>query len=158
METDNETGIISIHTYRFPNDTSFYLNTFRCVLAHLRWKLKWDFLIACCPLSICLLTFHIFMFFSRSTGPILTKIWYITSLSEGNLWVFFQMKDRAFLKRGYHNEIAKIHILVWRRSKVSFHINDCFILNSYKGPSNCHKGNKESFHRSLIQHYGQQYL
>ena len=51
-------------------------------LAHLSWKLKWAFLIACrsssvCPsvrpsvcLSVRLLTFHIFNFFSRTTGPI----------------------------------------------------------------------------------------
>ena len=115
-----------------------------------------DRLLSIVHLSVNLLHFHLLL---QVNWTNFNQDLVYKSLSEGNLWVFFfQMKDRAILKRGYHNEIAKIHILVWRRSKVSFHINDCFILNSYKGPSNCHKGNKESFHRSLIQHYGQQYL
>jgi hypothetical protein len=36
------------------------------VFAHLRWKLKWAFLIACCPPSVSLLHFYIFDFFSRT--------------------------------------------------------------------------------------------
>jgi hypothetical protein len=52
-------------------------------LAHLSWKLKWAFLIAFCPSSVrpsvrpsdvCLLDFYIFNFFSRTAGPILTKV------------------------------------------------------------------------------------
>jgi hypothetical protein len=50
-------------------------------LAHLSWKLKWAFLIACClsyrlsvlP-SVCLLDFYIFNFSSRTAWPILTKV------------------------------------------------------------------------------------
>ena len=41
-------------------------------LAHLSWKLKWAFLIAFHPSSVCL--FPIFDFFSRTTGPISTKL------------------------------------------------------------------------------------
>jgi hypothetical protein len=48
-------------------------------LAHLSWKLKWAFLItfspsSVCPSDICLLDFYIFNFFSRTAGPILTKV------------------------------------------------------------------------------------
>jgi hypothetical protein len=43
-------------------------------LAHLSWKLKWAILIARCP-SVCLsVNFYIFDFFSRTTGPILTRL------------------------------------------------------------------------------------
>jgi hypothetical protein len=59
---------------------NFYL-----LLAHLSWKLKWAFLIAFCMSSVCpsvwrlmsevcLLDFYIFNFFSRTAGPILTKV------------------------------------------------------------------------------------
>jgi hypothetical protein len=48
-------------------------------LAHLSWKLKWAILIARCPSSVCpsvrpSVNFYIFDFFSRTTGPILTKL------------------------------------------------------------------------------------
>ena len=43
-------------------------------LAHLSLKLKWGFLMACC-LFVCLFVFfHISIFFSRTTGPISTKL------------------------------------------------------------------------------------
>jgi hypothetical protein len=47
-------------------------------LAHLGWKLKWAFLIACCPAFVCLAVclsvhFNIFDFFSENTAPILTN-------------------------------------------------------------------------------------
>ena len=53
------------------------------VLAHLSRRLKWSFLIKICPLSVIVVvvvvvvvvaTFHIFIFFSRTTGPISTKL------------------------------------------------------------------------------------
>ena len=77
-------------------------------LAYLSWKLKWAFLINCCP-SICLWTFHIFIFFSRTTGTISAK------LSTKHPWlvrihVYTNKGPRPFLK-GDNNEIAKIH---WR--------------------------------------------
>jgi hypothetical protein len=48
-------------------------------LAHLGWKRNWAFLIARCPASVCLsvlpsVNFYIFDFFSRTTGPILTRV------------------------------------------------------------------------------------
>ena len=43
------------------------------VLAHLSWILKWAFLITCRPASVRLLTFHIFDFFSITTGPTSTE-------------------------------------------------------------------------------------
>ena len=79
------------------------------LLAHLSWKLKWAFLIACCPSSVRpsvrLLTFHIFIFFSRTTGPISTKLgtkhpWMMGITVCSNKW---------HLPRGDSYEIAKIH-------------------------------------------------
>jgi hypothetical protein len=44
-------------------------------LAHLSWKLKWAILIAFCLSSVFLyVNFYIFDLFSRTTGPILTKL------------------------------------------------------------------------------------
>ena len=53
------------------------------LLAHLSQRLKWAFLINICPSlsSSLLLTFHIFIFFFRTTGPISTK------LDTKHLWV-----------------------------------------------------------------------
>ena len=45
-----------------------------CFSAHLTWKLKWVFLITFCPSSACLLTFHIFILFTRITEPILIQL------------------------------------------------------------------------------------
>jgi hypothetical protein len=67
----------------------FYASFFS--LAHLSWKLKWAFLIAFCPSSFCpsvspsvrldirlsvrlSVNFYIFDFFSRTTGPILSRL------------------------------------------------------------------------------------
>ena len=38
-------------------------------LAHVNRKFKWAILIAFCTLSVCLLNFHIFDFFSKTAGP-----------------------------------------------------------------------------------------
>jgi hypothetical protein len=57
---------------------------FSHILAHLSWKLKWTFLIAYCPSSVCLSVwrlasdvslsdFYIFDFFSRTAGPFVIK-------------------------------------------------------------------------------------
>ena len=47
-------------------------------LAHLCWNLKWAFLITRWTLSVrlcvCLYFFHFFIFFSRTTGPVSTKL------------------------------------------------------------------------------------
>jgi hypothetical protein len=47
--------------------------------AHLSWRLKWAFLITRCLASVCLsvcpsVNFYILDFFSRTTGPILTRL------------------------------------------------------------------------------------
>ena len=91
------------------------------LLAHLRWKLKWAFLIAWLASSVCLSvrlsvrlwTFHIFDFFSRTTGPISTK------LGTKHPWVKrIQVRSnegpRPF-PSGYNKEIVKIH---WRTFKL----------------------------------------
>jgi hypothetical protein len=44
------------------------------LLAHLSWKLKWAILIARCPSVRLSVNFYIFDFFSRTTGPILTRL------------------------------------------------------------------------------------
>ena len=44
-----------------------------CFSAHLNWKLKWVFLNTFCLSSVRLLTFHIFILFTRTTEPMLTK-------------------------------------------------------------------------------------
>lgn len=41
---------------------------------HLRWKLKWAFLVTFCLLSVCPYTFHFFNIFSKTTKPISTKL------------------------------------------------------------------------------------
>jgi hypothetical protein len=43
-------------------------------LAHLSWNLKWAILIAFCTSGVCLLDIYIFNFFSRTAGPIVTKV------------------------------------------------------------------------------------
>jgi hypothetical protein len=65
-----------------------HLSCTEVFLAHLSWKLKWAFLIAFVrrlsvgrtvrpsvrPSDVCLLDFYIFIFFSRTAGPILIKV------------------------------------------------------------------------------------
>ena len=79
-------------------------------LAHLSWKLKWAFLITCRPSSVrpsVCVNFHIFIFFSRTTGPISTK------LGTHHPWVKrikVCLNEGAHLfSRGDNYEIAKIH-------------------------------------------------
>ena len=55
------------------NVSSFFLFR-KCFLAHLSRRLKWAFLIACRPSSVCPYTFRILIFFSRANGPISTKL------------------------------------------------------------------------------------
>ena len=89
------------------------------VLAHLSWKLQWAFLIAICPsvrLSVCLsVTFHIFIFFSRTTWLISTK------LSTKHPWVMgIQVCSKEGLRpfpRGGNKEIRKIQ---WQILKIFF--------------------------------------
>jgi hypothetical protein len=51
---------------------NFNCKIFMSFLAHLSWKLKWAFLIACCPSSVCMLDFYIFNL--PSSGSMLTKV------------------------------------------------------------------------------------
>lgn len=55
-----------------------YFNMNYPFLARLRWKLKWAILFTCCLpsvcLSVCLWTFYIFDFFTKTTGQITTKL------------------------------------------------------------------------------------
>ena len=67
-----------------------------------------------CP-SVCLLTFHIFDFFSRTTGPILTKLSPKHSRVMG-IQVCSNEGRHPFL-RGDNKEIAKIY---WRTLKIFF--------------------------------------
>jgi hypothetical protein len=71
----------------------FYIS-YEHFLAYLSWKLKWAILIARCPsfvypsvhLFVCLsVNFYIFNFFSRTIGPILTKLGKNHPLEEGIL-------------------------------------------------------------------------
>jgi hypothetical protein len=50
---------------------SFITNAGGLIVAHLCWKLKWDFLIR--PSDVCLLVFYIIVF-SRTAQPIKTKV------------------------------------------------------------------------------------
>jgi hypothetical protein len=91
-----------------------------CFLAHLSWKLKWAFLIARCPASVCLsvclsVNFYIFDFFSRTTGPILNR------LGTNHPWVkgiqICSKEGDSPSPRGDNIERVKIH---WKFSKVFF--------------------------------------
>ena len=87
-------------------------------LAHLRQRLKWDFLIKICPLFVVVVvrkTFYIFIFSSRTSGPISTK------LGTKHLWVkgiqvCLNEGPHPF-PRGDNKEIAKIH---WPTLKIFF--------------------------------------
>ena len=52
----------------------FFFYSVNVFLAHLSRRLKWAFLIACRPSSVCPYTFRILIFFSRANGPISTKL------------------------------------------------------------------------------------
>jgi hypothetical protein len=86
-------------------------------LAHLNWKLKWTFLIAHCPASICpsvckLLHFYLI---SRITGPILTR------LGTNHSWVkriqVCSKEGDSPSPRGYNSGRVKIH---WKFLKIFF--------------------------------------
>jgi hypothetical protein len=74
--------------------------TFNIFLAHLSWKLKWAIPIARRPSvhpSVCLsVNFYIFDFFSRTTGPILTRLG--TNHPWGKGFKFVQTKGIALLQ------------------------------------------------------------
>ena len=81
-------------------------------LAHLSWKLKWAFLITRCPSSVCLsvrlsVNFHIFDFFSRTTGPILTKLGTNHPWGEGIQVCSNEGQDPS--SRGDNGKRVKIH-------------------------------------------------
>jgi hypothetical protein len=103
-------------------------------LAHLSWKLKWTFLITCCPASVCLsvcpsINFYIFDFFSRTTRPMLTKDGTNQPWVEG-----IQVCSNEGVNpstRGDNSERVKIH---WKFFKILFLQNQQTKLNqtSYK--------------------------
>jgi hypothetical protein len=82
-------------------------------LAHLSWKLKWAILIARCP-SVCLsVNFYIFDF-SRTTGPILTKLAQI--ILGGGIQVYSNEGDCPS-PRGDNSKRVKIH---WKFLNIFF--------------------------------------
>ena len=88
-------------------------------ISHLSWRLKWAFLIKICPLSVDVVvvvvvvvivvvkTFHIFIFSSRTTGSISTK------LGTKHPWVkrikVSSNEGPHHFQRGDNYEIAKIY-------------------------------------------------
>ena len=60
---------------KLPMSKSMQVGSMIChaFLAYLSWKLKWAFLMTCRP-SVCKLFTSNFIFFSRTTGPISTKL------------------------------------------------------------------------------------
>ena len=87
-----------------------------CCLAHLSWKLKWAFLITCCPSSVSLLTSQIFIFFSRTTGPISTKLETKQPWVKG-IQVWSNDRPRPFFK----GKVAKTH---WKKSSFPEPLDD----------------------------------
>jgi hypothetical protein len=86
---------LSLNNLEFPLPKDDWLELacwfLRRFLAHLSWKLKWAILIAFCLSSVCLsVNFYIFDFFSRTAGPILTKLG--TNHPWGTGFKFVQMK------------------------------------------------------------------
>lgn len=56
---------------------------------HLRWKLKWAFLVTFCLLSVCPYTFHFFNIFSKTTNQTnLNQTWHKANLGkqDSRLW------------------------------------------------------------------------
>jgi hypothetical protein len=85
-------------------------------LAHLIWKLKWGFLIAGCQSSVYpSVNFYIFDFFSRTAGPILTR------LGTNHPWVkgihVCSKKVDNPSPRGDDSKRVKIH---WKFLKIFF--------------------------------------
>ena len=90
-------------------------------LAHLSWKLKWAILIAFCLSSVRLsVNFYIFDFFSRTTGPILTKLGTNHPWGEG-IQVCSNEGDCPS-PRGDNSETVKIH---WKFLKIFFSRTSC---------------------------------
>jgi hypothetical protein len=84
------------------------------LLAHLSWKLKWAILIV--RLSVRLsVNFYIFNFFSRTTGPILTRLGTNHPWGEGILNSSNE-RDRPS-PRGDNHKRVKIH---WKFLKIFF--------------------------------------
>jgi hypothetical protein len=86
-----------------------------CLLAHLSWKLKWAILIAGCPSVRPSVNFYIFDFFSRTTGPIFTR------LNTDHLWgegfQVYSNEGDCPSPRGDNSESVKIH---WKFFKIFF--------------------------------------
>ena len=110
------------------------------ILAHLSHRLKWAFLIKICPLSVVVVivvvvNFHIFIFFSRTTGSISTK------LGTKHLWVkgiqVHSNEGPCSLLRGDNYEIAKIH---WQNFKIYFSRTTGPILTKLGTKNSCVKG------------------
>jgi hypothetical protein len=88
----------------------------RTLLAHLSWKLKWAILIAGCPSSIRpSVNFYIFDFFSRTTGPISTRLGTHHPWGEGSQ-VSLNEGDCPS-PRGDNSERVKMH---WKILKIFF--------------------------------------
>jgi hypothetical protein len=139
-------------------------------LAHLSWKLKWAILIAFCPSSVCLsvrlsvcltVNFYIIDFFSKTTGPILTKLGTNHPWGEG-----FQVcsNERDCLSpRGDNSERKKINwkilkIFLSRTSRpysIKLGINYSWVKGiqvcSNKGPSPLQRGDN---HRNVKMGWG----
>ena len=81
-------------------------NSFKLTWTKGSSKLFWPHFVRC-PSSLLSLTYPIFIFYSRNTGPISSK------LGTEHPWV----KEIQVCPRGHNNEIAKIH---WRNKKNLF--------------------------------------
>ena len=105
---------ISFHIFKLP----YFRVLDKLFLAHLSWKLKWAFLIVhlLVHLSICQYKCHIFIFFSRTTGPFSTK------LDAKRHWVKGIHEGLPFSK-GDYKEIEKIH---WWNLKIFFSRTMCW--------------------------------
>ena len=99
-------------------------------LAHLSQRLNWGFPITFCPLSlvVVVVTFHIFIFFSRTTEPISAKLGTKHSCMKGiqvcskeELHLF--QGEIIMKQRKCNNEILKSFILQnhWANSNPTWH-------------------------------------
>ena len=76
----------------FP-DITVSLVSYCCFLAHLSWKLKWAFLITCCPSSVCpsvclSVNFSHFHLLLQNHWANFKQTWYKVSLGEGDSSLF----------------------------------------------------------------------
>jgi hypothetical protein len=83
-------------------------------LAHMSWKLKWAIPITCCP-SV---NFYILDFFSRTTGPILTRLGTNHPWEKG-IKVYSNEGERLsrLSPRGDNSKRVKVH---WKILKIFF--------------------------------------